>query len=131
MRDTAVVRDTRYMPLEWAVGLRTLDCMSFGSTNCEETAIENSVPTCQEADALGGSTAAGDPVSRDRSGTGNSSRRRQVCRGRSLLEGSASTINPWRWRQGVQPNMHHLLALQDLADSMDLGHLLARVRVRN
>ncbi len=28
MRDTAVVRDTRYMPLEWAVGFRTLDCTS-------------------------------------------------------------------------------------------------------
>ena len=25
--------------------------------------------------------------------------------------------------------MHHVLALQDLADSMDLGHLLLRVRV--
>ena len=41
-----------------------------------------------------------------------------------------SVVNLWRWRQGVQPNMHHLLALQDLADSMGLGHLLPRVRVR-
>ena len=42
-----------------------------------------------------------------------------------------SIINLWRWRRGVQHNMHHLLALQDLADSMDLGHLLARVTVCN
>ncbi len=41
-----------------------------------------------------------------------------------------SVVNLWRWRQGVQPNMHHLLALQDLADSMGLGHLLPRVRPR-
>ena len=41
-----------------------------------------------------------------------------------------SVVNLWRWRQGVQPNMHHLLALQDLADGMGLGHLLPRVRVR-
>ena len=41
-----------------------------------------------------------------------------------------SVVNLWRWRQGVQPNMHHLIALQDLADSMGLGHLLPRVRVR-
>ena len=39
-------------------------------------------------------------------------------------------VNLWRWRRGVQPNMHHLLALQDLADSMGLGHLLPRVRPR-
>ena len=38
MCDTAVMRDTRYIPLEWAVGLRTLDYMSVGSTNCEEAA---------------------------------------------------------------------------------------------
>ena len=42
-----------------------------------------------------------------------------------------SIIKLWRWRQGVQPNMHHLLALQHLADSMGLGHLLPGVRVRN
>ena len=41
-----------------------------------------------------------------------------------------SVINLWRWRQGVLPNMHHLLALQELADSMGLGHLLPRVRTR-
>ena len=41
-----------------------------------------------------------------------------------------SVVNLWRWRQGVQPNMHHLIALQDLADGMGLGHLLPRVRVR-
>lgn len=39
-------------------------------------------------------------------------------------------VNLWRWRRGVQPNMHHLLALQNLADSMGLGHLLPRVRPR-
>ena len=33
-----------------------------------------------------------------------------------------STLNLWRWRKrGVRPNAHHLLALQDLADSMGLG----------
>ena len=41
-----------------------------------------------------------------------------------------SVVNLWRWRKGVQPNMHHLLAFQELADSMGLGHLLPRVRVR-
>ena len=40
-----------------------------------------------------------------------------------------SVVNLWRWRQGVQPNMHHLLALQDLADGM--GHLLPKVKVRS
>ena len=39
-------------------------------------------------------------------------------------------VNLWRWRKGVLPNMHHLLALQELADSMGLGHLLPRVRTR-
>ncbi|MYD52387.1 MAG: hypothetical protein F4W93_13045 [Dehalococcoidia bacterium] len=42
-----------------------------------------------------------------------------------------SIISPWRWRQGVQSNLHHLLALQYLADSMKLVHLLPGVRVRN
>ena len=43
-----------------------------------------------------------------------------------------SVLNLWRWRKrGVLPNMHHVLALQDLADSMDLGHLLPTARVRN
>jgi len=41
-----------------------------------------------------------------------------------------SIVNPWRWRQGVVPNTHHLLALQDLADGMGLGHLLRQVRMR-
>ena len=42
-----------------------------------------------------------------------------------------SVVNLWRWRQGVLPNTHHLLALQDLADGMGLGHLLRNVmRVR-
>ena len=41
-----------------------------------------------------------------------------------------SVVNLWRWRKGVLPNMHHLLALQELADSMGLGHLLPRVRTR-
>ena len=41
-----------------------------------------------------------------------------------------STLNLWRWRyRGVQPNAKHLLALQDLAEGMDLGHLLPTVRV--
>ena len=38
-----------------------------------------------------------------------------------------SVVNLWRWRQGVLPNTHHLLALQDLADGMGLGHLLRNV----
>ena len=43
-----------------------------------------------------------------------------------------STLNLWRWRKmGVLPNIHHLLAMQDLADSMDLGYLLPTARVRN
>lgn len=42
-----------------------------------------------------------------------------------------SIVNLWRWRRGVQPNMHHLLALQDLADGMGLGHLLPKVKVRS
>ena len=42
-----------------------------------------------------------------------------------------STLNLWRWRKrGVRPNAHHLLALQDLADSLDLGRLLPTARVR-
>ena len=45
---------------------------------------------------------------------------------------STSTIKLWRWRKrGVLPNMHDLLVLQDLADSMDLGHLLPTARVRS
>lgn len=41
-----------------------------------------------------------------------------------------NTLNMWRWRSGVRPNAHHLLALQDLAEGMDLGHLLPKARVR-
>ena len=42
-----------------------------------------------------------------------------------------SVLNVWRWRRrGVQPNAHHLLALQDLADGMGLGHLLPAARLR-
>ena len=42
-----------------------------------------------------------------------------------------SVLNLWRWRkQGVQPNMRHLLALQDLADGMGLGHLLPAARAQ-
>ena len=42
-----------------------------------------------------------------------------------------SVLNLWRWRKrGVLPNMRHLLALQNLADSKNLGHLLPKARVR-
>ncbi len=40
-----------------------------------------------------------------------------------------TTLNVWRWRKGVRPNAHHLLALQDLARRMDLEHLLPRALV--
>ena len=35
---------------------------------------------------------------------------------------SPVTIRRW-WKRGVRPNYRHLKALQDLADSMGLGHL--------
>ena len=35
-----------------------------------------------------------------------------------------STLNLWRWRNGVRPNMEHLLALQQLAAELGLAHLL-------
>ena len=35
-----------------------------------------------------------------------------------------STLNLWRWRNGVRPNMEHLLALQKLAAELGLAHLL-------
>ncbi len=42
-----------------------------------------------------------------------------------------SGLNLWRWRsRGVQPNAHHLLALQDLAERIGLAHLLPAARVR-
>ena len=31
-----------------------------------------------------------------------------------------------RWRKGVQPSAHYLLALQDLAEELGLSHLLPR-----
>ena len=34
-----------------------------------------------------------------------------------------STLNLWRWRNGVQPNMEHLLALQELAAALGLQDL--------
>ena len=65
-------------------------------------------------------------------------RHRELCKEASgmswaeiIRRFSTSIINLWRWRQGVQPNPHHLLALQGLADRMGLGYLLARVRVCN
>lgn len=36
-----------------------------------------------------------------------------------------------RWRSGARPNALHLLALQDLAASLDLAHLLPVVRGRH
>ena len=43
-----------------------------------------------------------------------------------------TTLNLWRWsKRGVLPNMHHVLALHDLADSMELGHLLPTARSRS
>ena len=42
-----------------------------------------------------------------------------------------SVVNLWRWRKGVVPNTHHLLALRELADGMGMGHLLPRMRVHN
>ena len=41
-----------------------------------------------------------------------------------------STLNLWRWRNGVHPNAHHLLALQDLARRLGLAHLLPPASVR-
>ena len=42
-----------------------------------------------------------------------------------------SGVNLWRWRfRGVRPNAMHLLALQDLADDLGLGHLLPTARER-
>ena len=35
-----------------------------------------------------------------------------------------STLNLWRWRNGVRPNMEHLLALQELAAALGLDELL-------
>ena len=35
---------------------------------------------------------------------------------------STMTIRRW-WKRGVRPNFRHMKALQDLADSLGLGHL--------
>ncbi len=41
-----------------------------------------------------------------------------------------STMTIWRWRyDGIRPNARHLLALQELAKSMGLGHLLPTVEM--
>lgn len=34
-----------------------------------------------------------------------------------------STLNLWRWRNGVRPNMDHLLSLQELAAELGLDDL--------
>ena len=39
------------------------------------------------------------------------------------------TVRRW-WKRGVRPSSHYLLALQDLAAGMGLGHMLPKVRVR-
>ena len=36
-----------------------------------------------------------------------------------------STLNLWRWRNGVRPNMENLLALQALAADLGLDDLLS------
>lgn len=42
-----------------------------------------------------------------------------------------SVLNLWRWRKrGVLPNMQHLLAIQELADGMGMGHLLPTAKAR-
>ena len=35
-----------------------------------------------------------------------------------------NTVNLWRWRNGVRPGTDHLLALQALARSLGLEHVL-------
>lgn len=41
-----------------------------------------------------------------------------------------STLNLWRWRNGVRPNMEHLLELQGLAAELGLDDLLPEARPR-
>lgn len=42
-----------------------------------------------------------------------------------------STMTLWRWREdGIRPNARHLLALQELAKSRGLAHLLPTIEVR-
>ena len=43
-----------------------------------------------------------------------------------LLGTSPLTLR--RWLAGVQPTSHYLLALQDLAEELNLGHLLPRAK---
>ena len=43
---------------------------------------------------------------------------------------NALTVRRWR-EDGIRPNARHLLALQDLAGGMGLGHLLPPWRVRH
>ena len=41
-----------------------------------------------------------------------------------------TTATLWRWRNaGIRPSTDYLLAIQDLADSVGLGHLLPPIRV--
>ena len=41
-----------------------------------------------------------------------------------------TTATLWRWRNaGIRPNTHYLLAIQDLAEGVGLGHLLPTIRV--
>ena len=41
-----------------------------------------------------------------------------------------TTATLWRWQNaGIRPNAHYLVALQELAVSMGLGHLLPTIRV--
>ncbi len=43
-----------------------------------------------------------------------------------------TTATLWRWRKkGIRPSAHYLLALQDLAVGMGLGHMLPTIRVIN
>ncbi len=39
-----------------------------------------------------------------------------------------STVNLWRWRNGVRPNADHLLDLQALARRLGLEHVLPAAR---
>ena len=42
-----------------------------------------------------------------------------------------SEMTIWRWpNAGTRPNAHHLLALQEIAKGMGLGHMLPTVEVR-
>ena len=41
-----------------------------------------------------------------------------------------STLNLWRWRNGVRPNMENFLALQALAAELGLADLLPGARPR-